>query len=238
MRPEHSGVPLVCLPFAGGGASFFHPWNRLGLTGVKAAPLQLPGRERRLDEQPYRNLHAAADGLLPAALEAAGSGPVALFGHCFLGAALAYELTRRIVGTGRNQVVHLFVSAARPPSAGRVSEVAGLTDDQFLAHVEKTTGYRHDAFDIPDLRELLMPALRADFEMDETYTPVDTEPLDVPVTAVSATGDTFVSWDEVNRWQEVTTAKFSLVEMPGGHMYLADEVRPLLDLISATIAAG
>jgi surfactin synthase thioesterase subunit len=238
MRPEPTGVPLLCLPFAGGGASFFHPWNKIGLVGVTAAPLQLPGRERRLDEEPYRNLHTAADGLLPDALKAAGAGPVALFGHCFLGAALAYELTRRIVSTGHNKVVHLFVSAARPPSAGRVSDVAGLTDEEFLAHVEKTTGYRHEAFDFPELREMLLPALRADFEMDETYTPGDTEPLDVPVTAVFATNDTFVSRDDMRSWQKVTTAEFSLVEMAGGHMYPADEPRPLLDLVSTTIAAG
>jgi surfactin synthase thioesterase subunit len=68
MDPEHSGVPLLCLPFAGSGASFFHPWNRLGLRGVVAAPLQLPGRERLVDEKPYRDMHAAVDGLLPAAV--------------------------------------------------------------------------------------------------------------------------------------------------------------------------
>jgi surfactin synthase thioesterase subunit len=227
---------LLCLPFAGSGASFFHPWNRLGLRGVVATPLQLPGRERRLAEEPYRDMHAAADGLLPAALKATAGGPVALFGHCFLGAVLAYELTRRLVGTGR--VSHLFVSAARPPSSGRVSDVAGLSDDEFLAYVAKTTGYRHAAFDIPEMRELLLPTLRADFEMDETYSAVDEEPLDVPVTAVFARDDTFVSRDEVNGWHEMTTGKFSLVEMPGGHMYLADGVEPLLELISTTVTAG
>lgn len=181
-------------------------------------------------------MHAAADGLLSAALTAAAGGPVALFGHCFLGAVLAYELTRRIAGDCR--VVRLFVSAARPPDAGSVSDVAGLTDDEFLAHVAKTTGYRHAAFDIPEMREILLPALRADFEMDETYTPRSAEPLDVPITAIFARDDTFVSRDEVSAWRDVTTGSFELVEMAGGHMYLADGVEPLLELVSTTIAAG
>ncbi|MGI5192933.1 thioesterase II family protein [Streptomyces sp. CA-288835] len=237
MGREHKGIPLLCLPFAGGGASFFHPWNKLGLNGVVATPLQLPGRERRLDEEPYRDLHAAADGLLPDALEAAGSGPIALFGHCFLGAALAYELTRRITVTGRVEVVRLFISAARPPSSGRVSDVAGMSDEEFLAYVEKMTGYRHAAFDVLEVRELLMPALRADFEMDESYVPRSAVPLDVPVTAVFADDDAFVSREDVSKWQEVTTAEFSLVEMRGEHMYLANNVHPLLELISTTIAA-
>jgi surfactin synthase thioesterase subunit len=232
----HSGVSLLCVPFAGGGASFFYPWNTLRLTGVTVVPLQLPGRERRLGEEPYRNLYAAADDILLDALKAANAGPVALFGHCFLGAALAYELTRRIVGVGY-EVLHLFVSAARPPSAGRFGDVARLTDEEFLAHVDRATGYRNEAFDFPALRELLLPVLRADFEMDETYFPMDTEPLDVPVTAIFATDDEFVSQGKMDGWRKTTSASFSLVGMPGGHMYLADEPRLLLDLISTTIAS-
>ncbi|WP_282796713.1 thioesterase domain-containing protein [Streptomyces sp. CC224B] len=234
---ERGGVPLLCLPFAGGGANFFRPWNGMGLSGVVAMPLQLPGRERQLDEEPYRDLHAAADGLLPAALEAAGTGPVALFGHCFLGAALAYELTRRISENARNEVVHLFVSAARPPSAGPVSDVSKMSDDEFLEHVEKTTGRKYPAFDVPEIRELHLPALRADFAMDEGYRPRGGAPLDVPITAVHATGDSFVTRDEVAKWREVTTARFSLVGLSGGHMYLSDDALPLLELISKTIAA-
>ncbi|MFD0307885.1 thioesterase II family protein [Streptomyces sp. NPDC127119] len=234
---EHGGVPLLCLPFAGGGANFFRPWNGLGLSGAVATPLQLPGRERQLDEEPYRNLHAAADGLLPAALEAAGTGPVALFGHCFLGAALAYELTRRITESG-NEVVHLFVSAARAPSAGPVSDVSGMTDDEFLKHVEKTTGRRYAAFDVPEIRELLIPTLRSDFAMDEGYRPRGGAPLDVPMTAVYAADDSFVTRDEVTKWQDTTAAHFSLADLPGGHMYLADDPVPLLELISKTLAAG
>ncbi|MGW5731382.1 MULTISPECIES: thioesterase II family protein [Streptomyces] len=235
---ERDSVPLLCFPFAGGGANFFRPWNKLGLTGVVATPLQLPGRERQLDATPYRDVHVAADGLLPAALDAAEEGPVALFGHCFLGAVLAYELTRRIVETGRHEVLHLFISAARPPSAGPVSDVSHLSDDAFLTHVEETTGRRYDAFDVPEIRELLIPTLRADYAMDEGYRPRDGAPLDVPMTGVYATDDTFVSRAEVAKWQDVTTADFSLTAMPGGHMYPADDPVPLLALISETIAAG
>jgi surfactin synthase thioesterase subunit len=235
---EHDGVPLLCLPFAGGGANFFRPWNKTGLSGVVAVPLQLPGRERLLDEEPYRDVHVAADGLLPAALRAAGEGPVALFGHCFLGAVLAYELTRRIAATGRVEVAHLFVSAARPPSAGPVSEVSALTDDAFLAHVQNTTGRRYDAFDVPEIRELLIPTLRADYAMDEGYRPGDGAPLDVPVTGVYAADDSFVSRDDVAEWRDVTTGPFTLAELPGEHMYPDDDPEPLLALISETIAAG
>ncbi|MEU3597309.1 thioesterase domain-containing protein [Streptomyces sp. NPDC006798] len=235
---ERDGVPLLCLPFAGGGANFFHPWNKAGLRGVVAAPLALPGRERLLDEEPYRDVHRAADGLLPAALAAAGDGPVALFGHCFLGAVLAYELTRRITAVSGVEVVRLFVSAARPPSAGPASDVSALSDDAFLAHVEKTTGRSYPAFDVPEIRELLLPTLRADFAMDEGYRPGDGGPLDVPVTAVYASGDAFVSRADVDRWREVTTAGFTLVGVDGGHMYPADDPGPLLELISTAVAGG
>lgn len=87
-----------------------------------------------------------------------------------------------------------------------------------------------------EIRKLLIPTLRADFAMDEGYRPRGGAPLDVPMTAVCAADDSFVTRDEVAKWRDVTTARFSLADLSGGHMYLADDAEPLLDLISRTIA--
>src|SRR5215475_3934446 len=157
---READVPLLCLPFAGAGASFFYPWRNLAVSDIDVIPVHLPGRERLLAEEPYTDLHTAADGLLPIALESAGDRPLALFGHCFLGAVLAYELARRIVPHGRERVLHLFVSAAPTPTSVRHASSAGLPDDEFLDLVQQTTGYRHPSFEIPESRELLLPALR------------------------------------------------------------------------------
>jgi surfactin synthase thioesterase subunit len=229
-------VPLICLPFAGAGASFYQPWRKLAAEGVDVRPLQLPGRERLVDQEPYTDLHAAADGLLPAALKLAGDGPVAVFGHC-LGAVIAYELTHRIVATGRVPVVHLFTSASRGPWVGSPPWQGSreLSDDDFLKLVRDLTGYWHPAFDIPEMRELLVPAIRADFQMYENYVPRTGEKLDVSITAICADNDRVVSPDEAARWGDATSKEFTMVDAKGDHMYIADAGQQLLDLISSTL---
>src|SRR5690348_8976015 len=54
-------VQLLCLPFAGAGASFFVPWRS---DRVRVHAVQLPGRERRIAEEPYRDVHEAMDAAL------------------------------------------------------------------------------------------------------------------------------------------------------------------------------
>ena len=227
-------VALLCLPFAGAGPSFYLPWRRLDVAGLEVRPVPLPGRERLIDEAPYTDLHRAADALLPVALDLAGEQPVALFGHCFLGAVLAYELTHRLVDRGR-AVEHLFVSAARAPWNGRPWSAAGLGDEDFVALVQEATRYRHPALDIPEIREHLLPMLRADFAMDETYRHRDRAPLATPITAIVASDDDLVSAADAAHWQAATTAGFDLVELPGGHMYLADAPERLVELIAGAL---
>jgi len=221
------------LPFAGAGASFYLPWRHLGVEGVEVRPVQLPGRERLVAEDPYTDVHAAADGLLPGVLEQAQAAPVALFGHS-LGAILAYELTRRLVAAGV-EVRHLFVSGSQGPWHGRAERATGLGDDDFLARVQEFAGYRHPAFDIPEMRELLLPTLRADVEMHEAYAPASDVRLPVPITSIRGVDDHLVSAEAAGHWRQATSATFTELNVPGGHMYLDSDAKALLELISATL---
>jgi surfactin synthase thioesterase subunit len=230
---------LLCLPFAGAGASFFRPWSRLGVEGVEVVPVQLPGRERRIAEPLYQDVHEAADGLLPEVLADLPdpAEPVALFGHS-LGAVLAYELAHRLVDAGR-PVHRLFVSGSPGPGAERTERASDLDEESFVAQVEKFAGYRHPAFDDPEMRALLLPTLYADVRMHESYRPRAAKPLPVPITAIRAADDGLVSAAESAHWREATSAEFVAVEVPsGGHMYLTADGRVVLDIVAASLAGG
>ncbi|WP_048746031.1 thioesterase II family protein [Paenibacillus sp. P22] len=215
-----SDIRLFCFPFAGAGASFYNGWNELLGDSAEVVPIQLPGRERQIAEEPYRRIQAAADDFARM-IEAQSDGrPAALFGHCFLGATMAFEVASRLETGGKVPVLRLFVSAASSPGGTRSYSMSSYDDDRFLEEVAKLTGYTHHAFSIPDLRELLMPALRADFEMDETYAAVPGVMLKAPITALYAAGDSFVSKEAVERWEDFTTGGFKLVEVQGEHMYI------------------
>ncbi|HWG99916.1 MAG TPA: alpha/beta fold hydrolase [Pilimelia sp.] len=228
-------LPLLCLPFAGAGASFYFPWRGYGVAGLDVRPVQLPGRERLVAEEPYTNVQQAADGLLPVALELIGDGPVALFGHS-LGAILAYELAHRIADHGDHEVVHLVVSGSQGPWDGRTERATGLDDDAFLARVQDFAGYRHPAFDIPEMRELLLPTLRADVRMHESYVPTSDRPLDAPITSIRGRDDHLVSAAAAATWRRATSREFAEVEVDGGHMYLDGDAAWLVERVAALTA--
>jgi surfactin synthase thioesterase subunit len=228
-------IALVCLPFAGAGASFFHPWSAHAGDRLAIVPLQLPGRERRIDDEPYRDVQVAAAGLLPDLERQLGDlTEVVLFGHS-LGAVLAYELAHRVAAHPDLALRHLFVSGSPEPHTQRPRRATGLEDDEFLARVSEFAGFSHEALEDPEMRELILPTLRADVEMHENYRPSTDDRLPAPLTSLRGSDDTLVTAAEAAGWAEVAGAGFEYVEQPGGHMYLTESPPDLLKLIDTSV---
>ncbi|WP_461087450.1 thioesterase II family protein [Streptomyces deserti] len=227
---------LLCVPFAGAGASFFHPWAALTDGNPRIVALQLPGREWRLSEDPYRDVAQAAAGLFPAVTEEISPGDrVAIFGHS-LGAVLAYELAHLLVDRSGTDVARLFVSGSPGPWTRRTRRATGLPDEEFLLRVKEFAGYDHEALADPDMRELILPTLRADVEMHENYVPATDRPLPLPITAVRGTGDDLVTAEQTGEWAKATSAEFTQTEVEGGHMYIAEDPGSLLRLVDDAFA--
>ncbi|WP_329112997.1 thioesterase II family protein [Streptomyces sp. NBC_01465] len=228
---------LLCVPFAGAGPSFFHPWRELAGDRWRIATVDLPGRERRLLEEPYRNVVEAAKTEVDAVAADLGPGTrTVLFGHS-LGAVLAYELVHLLSARGIH-VERLIVSGSPGPWTQRERRAAGLRGDEFLARVEEFAGFRHEALDHPEMRELILPALQADCEMHEAYVPSTDEPVSVPICSVRGDHDGLVTAEEAQQWRDATTSDFNYVEFPGDHMYLVDHGREILDLIESESAGS
>jgi surfactin synthase thioesterase subunit len=231
-----SEIPVLCFPFAGAGASAFRRAQEFGSDTVRICPLQLPGREERFDEQPFTDVPAAVEDLLPFALDlVAGSPVVAVFGHS-LGAVLAYEMAHRLRRLPRPELVRVFVSGSPGPWTRREVRATGLSDEDFLRQVRGFAGYTHPALEHPELREMLLPALRADVEMHENYLAASSEPLDVPITSIRGAEDELVSAEQAAEWKAATTAGCELREVPGNHMYLIDSPAELVRLMAAELA--
>jgi surfactin synthase thioesterase subunit len=226
---------LVCAPFAGAGPSFFHPWRALSAGRWRVVPVELPGRERLILHTPYRNVVEAARNAVDDVVAEAGEGSrITLFGHS-LGAVLAYELTHLLTARGV-AVERLVVSGSPGPWTQRARRATGLPDEEFLARVEEFAGFRHEALDHPEMRELILPVLQADCEMHENYVPSTDEPVTVPICSLRGAHDGLVGADQAHEWQKATTGAFSYAEFPGDHMYLVDHGREVLDLIGSESA--
>lgn len=180
---------LVCLPFAGAGASFFTPWQDRAPEGPHVLPVRLPGREQRFVEEPHTDaVRAAAEAHTQVTRQLPEGARVAVFGHS-LGAVLGFELAHRLEAEPGVRLDALVVSGAPGPWSGRADRASGLPDAEFLARVRTFAGYAHPALEHPEMRELLLPLLRADVRMHETYRPASDGPLDAYVVADGDIGD-------------------------------------------------
>jgi surfactin synthase thioesterase subunit len=236
-----TAVPLLCVPFAGAGASVFFEWTRRPLAATRVVAVDMPGKDKRFDEPPFTDVVQAGRELaaeVPALVgpDLADVAEVAVFGHS-LGAVIGYELAHRLADAGQVRVRHLFVSGSPGPFTQRELRATGLSDDEFLARVTQIAGYEHPALADPDGRELLLPILREDVEMHERYRPSTAAPLPVPITAIRGADDELVSADAAAQWAAFTSAGFRLAQPAGGHMYLAGSgLDELLDLVDRTLA--
>jgi surfactin synthase thioesterase subunit len=234
---DRDRTALLCVPFAGAGPSFFHPWRALSAGRWRVVPVELPGRERRILETPYRNaVEAAMNSVDDVVADLGEEARTVLFGHS-LGAVLAYELAH-LLSAREVRVERLVVSGSPGPWTRRERRATGLPDDEFLARVEEFAGFRHEALDHPQMRELILPVLQADCEMHENYVPSTDDPVSVPICSLRGASDGLVSAKQAQEWRNATTGEFSYAEFPGEHMYLVDHAQEVLNLIEAELVSG
>jgi medium-chain acyl-[acyl-carrier-protein] hydrolase len=233
-RP-HAAVRLFCFPYAGGGISIYRSWANELCPDVEVCAVQLPGHDFRMREQPYADMRmlvaALADGLAHKL-----DTPYAFFGHS-LGALIAYELVRHIRRQGGNPPVHLFASARRAPQLpARYPLCHQLPDSAFVeAVVNRYNGIPQSILDDPDLMRLFLPMLRADFALAETYQYVEGEPLDEPITIFGGVDDAMVKPAELTAWKYVTRGSMDLHMMPGGHLFVQNAPKALLQVVARAL---
>jgi surfactin synthase thioesterase subunit len=220
----------VCFPFAGGTASYFHPWGRALAPFLDVLAVQYPGRQDRIAEACLTDAgelaEAAVRELLPYA-----ERPLALFGHS-MGALLAFEAARRLRREGVDVPV-LFVSGRRSPT--RPAGQTGLwrDDTRLLAEVRRLNPPQVEALDAPELLPLIMPMLRGDYQAVENYRYEPAPPLTHPVTALTGDADPQVTPAEAEAWREHTTGAFDVRVFPGGHFFLGSAQDRVLETITS-----
>ncbi len=217
---------LFCFPYSGAGASIFYPWLGHLLTSVEVYPVELPGRGTRLAEPPFDRLEPLVQALAQALLPHLDK-PFAFFGHS-MGALLSFELARYLRCQHGAAPVSLLVSGHGAPHLQHVeAPIRDLPEDEFLEKVRGLNGTPDQVLDNDEWRQLLLPILRADFAMCETYRYQMDRPLDCPITAFGGLQDEYVSRAQLEAWREQTDASFKLRMFPGDHFFL-NTVRPFL----------
>lgn len=215
----HASLRLFCFPYAGGSALSFRNWPTYLPLTVEVRPIELPGRGRRLKEAPATRLSplvgAIAQSLLPYL-----DKPFAFFGHS-MGGLISFETARLLRRVYGRSPAHLFVSGRRAPQIPNLdSPVHVLPDAEFLKELRHLNGTPEAVLANEELMQLLLPTLRADFAVLETYVYQPEPPLNCPLTAFGGLQDPEVSCETLEAWQEQTSAEFSLQMFLGDHFFI------------------
>ena len=231
-RPNRSALlRLFCLPYAGGGASAYRLWPAGLPPFVEVCPVQIPGREGRSREPLFAEwpplVEAIGQAILPLL-----DRPFALFGHS-LGAMLGFELARYLRRLHGKEPLHLSVSGRGAPQLPhREPPIHALPEKEFIEELVNYDGTPREVVEHAELMQFLLPILRADFRISETYTHTPGLPLGCPLSAFGGMLDSKVSREELEGWGAQTTTDFSVRMYPGGHFFIHTDRASLLRDIS------
>jgi len=227
---------LFCFPYAGGGASTYRKWPSASLRQIHLCAVQLPGRENRLGDPPYTQISQLVD-VLRGELQPYFDMPFAFFGHS-MGALIAFELARKLRRMRDPMPVRLFLSGRRAPDWPPARPaIYHLPDAEFRQEVRLLQGTPEEVLNNEELMQILLPVLRADFAVCETYGYSAEEPLDIPLSVFGANHDPEVDRAGLEAWQRHTTGWMNLRIFEGNHFFLHPMRSALTEAIAQDVSA-
>lgn len=236
-RKPEARLRLFCFPYGGGAAGAFRAWQDYLPSSIEVCPVQIPGRENRLHEPCYTNL----DLLVEATAQGLGrllDKPFAFFGHS-MGAMLGFELARYFRERQLAQPAFLFVSGRRPPHVpDQWRIIYDLERDEFIGALRELNSTRKEVFENDDLLNLVLPMLRADYEIVQTYRYRPGDPFKFPITAFGGEEDIDESKEHLEAWREQTQSCFSLHMFPGNHFFIHSSRPALLQIIGEQLKSS
>jgi len=232
-RPE-AHLRLFCAHHAGGSAQYFDPWPAGLPAEFEVYGVNLPGRGLRRIEPLVRDLATIVTALADE-MEQYLDRPYALFGDS-IGALVSYEVIRELQRRGAPLPVRLFASGMVAPQIVWWDPDAPLHKTADAALFD---GLVHDAGMLDavslandELRQVMLPVLRADLEMAETYAHQPGPPLAVPITASRGDDDTLLTPEQLEGWSALTGAEFEHLTFPGAHFYSQQSQPEVLAMIA------
>jgi medium-chain acyl-[acyl-carrier-protein] hydrolase len=210
---------LFCFPYAGGGASIYRNWQESFPTPIEVCPVQLPGREGRLREPLFTDITTLVEATAQA-LHPYFDKPFAFFGHS-MGALISNELAHLLRKEEAVAPTHLFVSGHRAPRfKSREAITYNLPDDDFIEELHRLNGTPRQVLEHSDLMSIILPLLRADFEVCGTYSYSHKQPLECPITAFGGMSDNELPREKIAAWRDYTSGPFSMRMLPGDHFFI------------------
>jgi acyl transferase domain-containing protein/surfactin synthase thioesterase subunit/acyl carrier protein len=248
---------LFCFPYAGGGLASFRALARSLSDEIELVAVEAPGRGTRINETAVGDLDTFVRQLMPELLEWLDR-PSAFFGHC-LGGLTMFATLRALLPRREHWVKHAFACGVRPPHLLRrrgafednlaygmmlhhgfdVSVPPYAQPDDVFAYIVRQfdTPAANRMLEIPKLRKVLLPTIRAEFGMAYNYHYRPGEPFSFPLSSFVGDADPWVSEEDSAGWGVLTRSTFVNHVRKGSHFLMADDEVHILQTIEKELAA-
>lgn len=213
---------LVACQFAGANQYAYRPIAARLRPEIETICVELPGRGRRFSEPCCTDVREMVNDLIGPIAAKIGNEPYVLYGHS-MGARIAYLLAHALPKQGAREPLQLVVSGSSAPVRPLLTQRHLMPRAQFLEDLRAYGGCPEEFFTNPDLLEIFLPVLRADFQAVETYRRDPAPPLTCPITVLRGTDDD-VTREAAHAWSEETSAGFTVHDMTGGHFFIFEHV--------------
>jgi surfactin synthase thioesterase subunit len=227
---QQAAIRLFCFPFAGGGASCFSDWNKFLGDDIAVCSVQLPGRESRFHEPRFTSFKDLIDELYDQLVPYLEQ-PYAFYGHS-LGALIAYSLTYQCYLDQSPLPLALFVGAhCAPHLPHSFPSCKNMNFQEIRDFLLKFGGFPQEIVNSPEWMEVLLPIVRDDFLVCESYNSRTIEALPCPLFSFGGLLDKMVSYQDILAWRCHTTQQFESYFYSGGHFFLKTHKQLLLEQI-------
>lgn len=227
---ERANYRVFCFPHAGGGASFYKKWEEAFDGGVDLIGVQYPGHFDRIKESPATNIEELTDPICEE-IEAYTDIPVVLFGHS-LGALVAYTISKKL----SKPPLLLGVSGRNSPQYTLNTSIHKMDVNDLILDLYKQGGTSFDILDNFEAMQLFIPAIRADYQIAETYVlPSDAKLLDCPISIFWGEDDKDIHISAVSDWRFMTKRNFKQHIFSGGHFYLESQFKKVVNTLQQDI---
>jgi medium-chain acyl-[acyl-carrier-protein] hydrolase len=234
MQPR---MRLFCFSYAGGSAVGYLDWQKSLVPDIEVCAIQLPGRGNLFHETAITDMRILLDYLVPAMAEQIGRStlPCALFGHS-LGALLAFEVARHLPRHLHGRLAHMFVSGCEAPSDRSHSKgLHRLPDIELIEELKRFEGTPPEILEHQELMKLVLPTIRADFMLAESYVYVPGPPLSTPLTVLAGREDKDCEAVRVRSWCRETERETDFFWLNGGHFFIQSQQAAVLERVRETL---
>lgn len=227
---------LFCFPYAGGSSAVFNKWRQYLDKRIEMFAVELAGRGRRIYDPLYDSIEEAVEDVYKIVSGLSDGTPYAIFGHS-MGGIITYELAQKIRALKQPPPLHIFFSGRGAPHVPRDNDKMfhKMPEKEFKKEIIDLGGTPKEFFEHPELIDVLLPTLRSDFKIAETYEKSkDIKPLDYDITIFIGKEEE-VTAEQMHGWKEHTNKVCTVHYFEGKHFFINEKIEKIVKIINRTL---